>query len=196
MWPSFRGLLFNLFQIPPLRRASPLVRIASMSYTRGAVNRDPSTQSNYDQFRTKYVCTEFDVDFSRRRLSGEVQLRLEVLAKSKEIVLDSSYLDLKAVTVNQTKAKWTLGARHEALGSPLCIHLDQDAEVGKELDVRVCLHDRIERGATAAEPDPDSAVDYSAMYGATVADAPANFQQEAFLHVYAKTLYPRGPLHC
>ena len=67
--------------------------------------RDPSTQANYENFRTQHLRTDFAIDFGQKRLSGEVRLTLQVLQSSDEVVLDTSFLDLHKVSVNESLAK-------------------------------------------------------------------------------------------
>ena len=99
--------------------------------------RDISTQSNYDQFRIKHIRTDFTLDFTKQRLIGEVQLVFQVLEKGNEIVLDTSFLDLKKVKVNRAIAKWSLDPWAGSLGSALRIQLGNDVEVGKDIEVAV-----------------------------------------------------------
>ena len=107
--------------------------------------RDPNTLSNYDKFRTRHITANFKIDFEKKRLEGEVALRLEVLQKANEIVLDTSYIDLTAITVDDSKAEWNLDARSEPYGSALRIQVDKDIEVGKQLTVNVSMAEDIQR---------------------------------------------------
>ena len=106
--------------------------------------RDPNTLSNYDKFRTKHITANFKIDFEKKRLEGDVALRLEVLEKAREIVLDTSYIHLAAITVNDSKAEWNLDARTEPYGSALRIQVDKDIEVGKQLIVNVSIADDLQ----------------------------------------------------
>ena len=57
-----------------------------------------------------------------------------------EIVLDSSYVDVKDVTVDLEDAKWQLSPRSEPYGSALKIQLDKNIETGNHIKLRVsCL---------------------------------------------------------
>ena len=105
--------------------------------TLSKIVRDPSTQSNYDHFSTKYIRTDFAIDFAKKCLIGEVQLRFDVLKPSDEIVLDTSYLDLQSVTVDGSAAPWTLDARTEPVGSALRIKLERDVKTKEEIEVAV-----------------------------------------------------------
>ena len=105
--------------------------------TMASTVRDPSTQSNYDQFRTKHTKTNFTIDFAKHRLTGEVRLKLDTLKAAKEIVLDTSFLDVHEVAVDEQPAQWVLDPRIESLGSALRVTLARDAEVGKAVEVAV-----------------------------------------------------------
>lgn len=87
--------------------------------------RDPNTLSNYNAWRTKHTTADFHVDFDAKRLTGEIHLTLEKLAKESKIVLDTSHLDITSVEVEGDKAEWQLAqSRIEPYGSPLTIEID------------------------------------------------------------------------
>ena len=77
-------------------RATPSLRIIRRMTTMAT---DPSTQSNYQSFRTKHIRARLTVDFKKRCLFGDVRLRLDALAKAPQVVLDTSYLDIQKVIV-------------------------------------------------------------------------------------------------
>src|SRR5204863_1771087 len=64
--------------------------------------RDPNTLSNYNSWKTKHIQTEFTIDFDSQKLIGNVTLNLESIAgaESDEIVLDTSYLDIKDISLD------------------------------------------------------------------------------------------------
>jgi leukotriene-A4 hydrolase len=101
--------------------------------------RDRSTLSNYNYFRTTHTTTNFNISFSNQKLVGNVVLTLKSItdAQTKEIVLDSSYLDISNVKVDGKTAKWEILPRTGPLGSPLKIQLDDWIENGKSVDVDV-----------------------------------------------------------
>ena len=70
--------------------------------------RDPNTLSNYNEWRTKHTTADFKVDFTAKCLRGSVVLELESQTDkaSKEIILDSSYVDVSAITLNSTPSQW------------------------------------------------------------------------------------------
>lgn len=54
--------------------------------------RDPNTLANYNAWRTKHTTANFDIDFSSKRLKGDVVLTLDRLAKGeRKIILDTRY---------------------------------------------------------------------------------------------------------
>jgi leukotriene-A4 hydrolase len=53
--------------------------------------RDPNTLSNYNEIRTTQVAINFDIDFEKKRLAGNVILKMKNVAEGgcKEILLDT-----------------------------------------------------------------------------------------------------------
>lgn len=104
--------------------------------------RDPCTLSNYNYFRTSHTATYLTISFENQQLVGNVTLTLESLtdAQTKEIVLDSSYLNISSVKIDGKAPKWELLPRSGPLGSPLKIQLDNGVEKGKSIDVDVRFH--------------------------------------------------------
>ena len=54
-------------------------------------NRDPNTLSNYNEIRTTQVKINFDIDFEKKRLAGNVLLIFKGLAEkgAKQVILDT-----------------------------------------------------------------------------------------------------------
>ncbi|KAK3113230.1 Leucyl aminopeptidase yscIV [Teratosphaeriaceae sp. CCFEE 6253] len=88
--------------------------------------RDPNTLANYNAWRTTHTTTDFDIDFDAKRLKGTVHLTLEKLAKdAKQIILDTSFLEVSKVTANEKSAEFQLSAsRVEPYGTPLTVSLE------------------------------------------------------------------------
>lgn len=105
------------------------------------VPRDPNTLSNYHNFVTRNTSATFDIDFEKKVLKGNVVLTLESLTEkeTKEIVLDTSFLDITDVKVNGEKVDWEVKSRVEPYGSPLKIELKEGVEKGKMIDIAVCF---------------------------------------------------------
>jgi leukotriene-A4 hydrolase len=55
--------------------------------------RDPSTLSNYSAWRTKHITANLEIDFAKKRLWGNVVLKLKRLSdagtEDRKVVLDS-----------------------------------------------------------------------------------------------------------
>ncbi|KAL8799833.1 MAG: hypothetical protein Q9182_005582 [Xanthomendoza sp. 2 TL-2023] len=102
--------------------------------------RDPNTLSNYNNFLTTHTVANFEIDFERKRLSGNVILKLLSISDSetKEILLDTSHLDIKEVTLKgQTLSNWQSLPRFEPYGSALKISIEKEAEKGQTLEVDI-----------------------------------------------------------
>lgn len=55
--------------------------------------RDPNTLSNYHNYVVRHTCVDFEIDFEKKRLTGNVVLRLESLTDEEvDLVLDSRYV--------------------------------------------------------------------------------------------------------
>ncbi|PGH14820.1 leukotriene A-4 hydrolase [Helicocarpus griseus UAMH5409] len=103
--------------------------------------RDPNTLSNYNAFRTMRTTVNFDILFDKQQLKGNVihQLRSLTNAGTREIVLDSSFVNIHDVKVDGKKNKWELLPRMEPYGSALKIPLDEAVALGKNVDVEISL---------------------------------------------------------
>jgi leukotriene-A4 hydrolase len=101
--------------------------------------RDPNTLSNYHNFVTRQTSVHFEIDFEARKLKGSVLLTLESLTEkeSKTITLDTSYLSIEDVYVDDEPAKWSIGERLEPYGSPLTIELEEGVAKGEEVHIDI-----------------------------------------------------------
>ena len=101
--------------------------------------RDPNTLSNYDSFLTTHTIVNFSIDFEKRVVGGKVVLTLKSLSHSaaKEILLDTSFLNVKDVLLDGKITKWDLLPRVEPYGSALRISLPDDVEKGKTLQLEM-----------------------------------------------------------
>lgn len=102
--------------------------------------RDPNTLSNYNNFLTTHTVANFEIDFHRKRLVGNVSLHLKSItnAETKKILLDTSHLDINHVTIDGTAPKWDLTSQLEPYGKALSIELEHGVEHGKGVQVDVC----------------------------------------------------------
>lgn len=124
------------------------------------VPRDPNTLANYHNFRTTHTTVHFDIDFEKKRLTGNVLMKLKSLTESEtnEIVLDTrwgvdlsvhitheeiaksnSYLDIKDVKVGGKPIEWNLASRTEPYGSPLSVKLEHGVRKGGDVELDVGL---------------------------------------------------------
>lgn len=101
--------------------------------------RDPNTLSNYNNFITKKTTANLEIDFEKKCISGNVVLEVTSIteAASKEILLDTSYLNVKDVKLNSENVQWELRPRLEPYGSLLKLHLQDGIAKGKKLEVSV-----------------------------------------------------------
>ncbi|KAI9743973.1 MAG: hypothetical protein M1818_002707 [Claussenomyces sp. TS43310] len=104
--------------------------------------RDPNTLSNYNNWLTKHTKAELAIDFEAQKLSGNVTLQLESVtaSESEEIVLDSSFLDIRDISVNGVKNKeWEIKDRFEPYGSPLSIKVPGGTPKNEVVTVKIGL---------------------------------------------------------
>lgn len=101
--------------------------------------RDPNTLSNYNNFITTNTTVNLEINFQKKNISGNVILELTSAteAASKEILLDTSHLNVKDVRLNGEAAEWNLLPRFEPYGSILKIHLQEGIVKGRKLEVSV-----------------------------------------------------------
>lgn len=101
--------------------------------------RDPNTLSNYNNFLTTHTTVNFNIDFERRIVGGNVALTLKSItdAAAKEILLDTSFLNIKNVVLDGKSPKWDLLPRFEPYGSALRISLEQGIQNGKSMQLEM-----------------------------------------------------------
>lgn len=101
--------------------------------------RDPNTLSNYNEFSTIHTTANFTIDFKKKNLIGNVLLKLKPVARTerRELVLDTSYLDIHDVQVDGRSSKWDLLPRSEPYGSALKISLDRAVEDTASFEIDV-----------------------------------------------------------
>ncbi|KAJ4265585.1 Leucyl aminopeptidase yscIV [Fusarium torreyae] len=106
-----------------------------------AANRDPSTLSNYGAWRTRHTTANFKIDFEKQILKGNVVLQLESQTdkESKEIILDSRFVDISTIRVNSTESKWELKDYNAPLGAPLHISVPDGVAKGELIDLAIDL---------------------------------------------------------
>lgn len=164
-----------------ISKSQPTRRRFSLTTAAMAGHRDPNTLSNYDAWRTRHTTANFTVDFAGKCLRGSVVLELvsQTDAASKEIVLDSSHVDVSAVRLDANPStKWEVGPRTEPNGSPLRVAVPEGAARGSEVKLEIEL-------ATTGEC---TALQWLTPAQTTSGKAPFMFSQAQAVH--ARSLFP------
>lgn len=106
-----------------------------------AATRDPTTLSNYGAWRTRHTSASFNIDFDNKRLKGSVVLQLESKTdkQSTEIILDSRFVKVSSVTVDDAAAQWELKPHSDPFGAPLHIQVPNGAAKGDVVSVAIEL---------------------------------------------------------
>lgn len=101
--------------------------------------RDPNTLSNYNNFITTHTTVNFKIDFERKIVGGKVTLTLKSItdAATKEILLDTSFLNVKDVALDGKFPKWDLLPRFEPYGSVLRIRLLDGVQNGQNVQLEM-----------------------------------------------------------
>lgn len=66
--------------------------------------KDLSTLSNYQDIRTDNIDLDWAIDWDKKTIGGKATLKLEAVKDVDEVVLDTSFLDVKDVAVDGKKA--------------------------------------------------------------------------------------------
>lgn len=88
--------------------------------------RDPSTLLNYFLFKVHHTSLDYSVDWKKKILHGKGKIALETVEDVTQVVLDSSFLDIKSVAVDGKEASFQFGEQG-VLGSEFAI----DAKIQK-----------------------------------------------------------------
>lgn len=135
---------FSYLKKPIFFRTSQVTVNTNLRRSFATVNmatRDPSTLSNYGAWRTRHTTATFKIDFEDQSLKGNVVLQLESQTdkESKEVILDTRYLDISSINVNSTESKWDLKPFSAPLGAPLHISIPDGVAKGELIDVSIDL---------------------------------------------------------
>ncbi|KAF8060869.1 peptidase family M1-domain-containing protein [Lyophyllum atratum] len=99
---------------------------------------DPTTQSNYLQITTEHLALEWTLDFDAKLISGSATHHLLVKEDDvKEVIFDTSELDLSDAKIDGKSVPFDLKAKHEVMGSALHIGLPSGLKSGQYIDVKV-----------------------------------------------------------
>jgi len=142
--------------------------------------RDPNTLSNYDAWRTRHTTANLNIEFDDKRLRGSVILELESQTDkaSKEIILDSSYVDVSSIKLNAAPSTWEIRDRIGANGSPVHISVPNGASKGEVVKLEIEL----------ATTDKCTALQWLTPAQTSNKVAPFMFSQCQAIH--ARSLFP------
>lgn len=93
---------------------------------------DASSHSNYGSWTTLHTVLDVAINFVNKALEGKAVLKLKALASAKEVILDTSYLDIKSVYSDGERLNHDLSKRKDPLGQSLIVHLSSEVEAGTE----------------------------------------------------------------
>ncbi|KAG0172804.1 Leukotriene A-4 hydrolase [Apophysomyces sp. BC1034] len=104
-----------------------------------AVTKDPSSLANLSEVKTTHLHLAWTIDFEQKKIAGHVLLDLTTLVPNVDkVVLDTSYLDLKSVSLNGELLDFHVAERHPSLGSALTVKLLQPiASAGTTFQLKV-----------------------------------------------------------
>lgn len=135
-----RAHIFAEIHLHTLRRKR-FVPVRSLRNMTSIVNppRDPNTLSNYNNFLTTHTELNFNIDFKKKKIAGTVVLTLKSItdAVAKEILLDTSFLNVMDVILDGKSPKWELLPRFEPYGSALKIILEDGVQNGKSVQLKM-----------------------------------------------------------
>ncbi|CAK9436123.1 uncharacterized protein LODBEIA_P06810 [Lodderomyces beijingensis] len=85
---------------------------------------DPSTLSNYQDFKVELTTLDFDIRFEESKVIGKVTYDLKNKQKKTDHVdLDTSYLLINQASIDNNSAEYKLHQRHQSLGSKLTVQI-------------------------------------------------------------------------
>ncbi|KAI8089608.1 peptidase family M1-domain-containing protein [Halteromyces radiatus] len=91
-----------------------------------SIAKDPSSLANLKQVKNTHLHLDWTISFDKKNISGHVILDLHTLEDNVDkVILDSSYLDIQRVSLNEQDLTYTISERHPCLGSALTIQLAQ-----------------------------------------------------------------------
>ncbi|CAH0401387.1 unnamed protein product [Chilo suppressalis] len=103
-----------------------------------SILQDPSSFSQPDESVIKHMSLYFNVDFDKNILKGEAILHFNALKETREVVLDSSALDIDSVELEDgTKLLFGLSNHIPNYGSKLNITLPKEVEPNEMFKIKI-----------------------------------------------------------
>lgn len=124
---------------PPAAAASTALPAAlEARRPRSQPETDYSSLSSYRDFQVKHSSLDLRIEFAHRQIAGTVRYELHRLnAHAREIVLDSSFVQVNSVTLNDTAASFQLRDRTEPLGSALVVQVGEQLHAHSSLSLLI-----------------------------------------------------------
>lgn len=144
---------------------------------------DPTSQSNYRQISTKHLSLDWSIDFHEKVIKGSITHELTVHTNDlKEVIFDTSDVMIKRVYVEgeSCDAQYSLGEKHEVMGSALYIPLPAGLQPGSSVTVTI-EYNTTEPGCKALQW-----LDKAQTHGKT----------HPYLFSQCQPIYARGLLPC
>ncbi|KAI8972126.1 peptidase family M1-domain-containing protein [Pilobolus umbonatus] len=100
---------------------------------------DPSSLSNLSELTIQHAHFDWNISFQSKKISGSVLLDFTTRVENvSTVILDTSYLDIDAVTYQEQEIKFTVADRHATLGSAMTIELPESIEsVGTVFQLKI-----------------------------------------------------------
>jgi leukotriene-A4 hydrolase len=124
--PSTAAASFRNMSASNYPHLSPKLReIVSSHLPKSSPELDPSTLSNYHKFDVNHTTLNLKVLFNEKKLAGSITFDLKATTDSDSIVLDTSFLKIDNIYINDTEissSNYKLNERVEPLGAALSIN--------------------------------------------------------------------------
>ncbi|MFT5371335.1 MAG: leukotriene-A4 hydrolase, partial [Lysobacterales bacterium] len=133
--------------------------------------RDYYSFSNYEQFTTRHLALDLDVDFETEELRGSVTLFMSRIdPQAREITLDTRDVHISNISVSEAgqvplEVTFSIGERHAQLGQVLKIAFPEGFEPAGEFEVSI--HYRTDPTASALQwlpPELTSGGEYPLLF--------------------------------
>jgi aminopeptidase N len=110
--------------------APTTTQAAPAAQTAPAAVRDPHSYARPDEVRVEHIALDLTVDFAKKQLSGLASLRIHKAAGATKLMLDSSGLEIRKVTLQpgNLPAQFKLAPADPILGSALEIPIQPETE--------------------------------------------------------------------
>ncbi|WWC71745.1 leukotriene A-4 hydrolase/aminopeptidase [Kwoniella pini CBS 10737] len=101
-------------------------------------DKDQATLSNYLEIITKHININWEINWNEKIFNGNVELKMESKKNDlNEIKLDSSFLNIKKVEIDNKIIEYSLGDRIEVMGQALTITLPKSLNKGEIVTIKI-----------------------------------------------------------